>query len=132
MIIKGCIICGKKHYAKGFCNSHYNTWRAGRPLQYAICKIPHCGAEVKKYIDAQLCASHFYKSLRKKSYKKDGGKWGYKDYRKIQTKQKERCDVCGVTKNLIIHHKDKNKRNSNWDNLMTVCKSCHKTLHKKK
>ena len=128
---KWCIICGQKHYAKNFCRSHYTKWHAGRPLQCAICKIPYCGAEVRRYTDAQLCAYHFYKSLKKVIYKKDGGKWGYKDYRKIQMRQKERCDVCGVTKKLIIHHKDENKRNSNWNNLMTVCKSCHKKLHKK-
>ena len=130
MIKKHCIICNRKNYAKGFCVSHYNKLRAGRPLQSPLCKIPHCGAEVKKHLDVQLCSYHYHNPQGGKTiYKKDGGKWGYKDYRKIQLRQKERCDICAFTKKLIIHHKDGNNRNSNWDNLMTLCRKCHTDFH---
>jgi hypothetical protein len=27
-----CSICGKKHYAKGFCQFHYYRWKTNRPL----------------------------------------------------------------------------------------------------
>lgn len=68
--------------------------------------------------------------LRK--YKFDGGKWGYKDYKTIQKYKKDYCEICKQDKSLLhIHHKDSDTRNSNKDNLMTVCPKCHSKLHPK-
>jgi 5-methylcytosine-specific restriction endonuclease McrA len=45
------------------------------------------------------------------------------------------CQNCGNTKQLVIHHKDEvswhntSKPNNNLDNLVTLCRSCHTTLH---
>jgi 5-methylcytosine-specific restriction endonuclease McrA len=33
--------------------------------------------------------------------------------------------------NLVVHHKDGKKTNQNLDNLVTVCTSCHRRLHKR-
>jgi len=30
---------------------------------------------------------------------------------------------------LVVHHKDGNKYNQDPDNLVTVCRSCHRRLH---
>ena len=43
-----------------------------------------------------------------------------------------RCELCGSTKNLDIHHKDKNYNNNNLDNLQVLCRSCHMKQHKQK
>jgi 5-methylcytosine-specific restriction endonuclease McrA len=49
-----------------------------------------------------------------------------------------RCQICGNTGNLAIHHKDGNGRNllegnkkpnNNLNNLMVLCRSCHSILH---
>lgn len=39
------------------------------------------------------------------------------------------CEICGATKDLEVHHKDKNHSNNNPSNLMTVCSSCHQRVH---
>lgn len=63
--------------------------------------------------------SEFYKQ-RKKALERDGNK----------------CQSCGSTNNLHVHHKDgtgitTNKvMNNNLDNLITYCSSCHIKLHK--
>jgi 5-methylcytosine-specific restriction endonuclease McrA len=31
--------------------------------------------------------------------------------------------------NLVVHHKDGNKKNQALENLVTVCTSCHRRLH---
>ena len=46
------------------------------------------------------------------------------------------CILCGATKNLVVHHKDKKGRRSKiknniLSNLITLCKSCHIRVHKK-
>ena len=45
-----------------------------------------------------------------------------------QNKIKSSCEICGATKDLEVHHKDKNHSN-NPNNLMTVCSSCHQKVH---
>jgi hypothetical protein len=39
------------------------------------------------------------------------------------------CEICGDSKNLHTHHKDKNKHNDSLENLMVVCRQCHNSIH---
>jgi hypothetical protein len=50
-------------------------------------------------------------------------------WRARQIKQKDRCEDCGTTEKLHIHHKDKNPANNDLSNLAVLCSSCHKALH---
>lgn len=53
-----------------------------------------------------------------------------KEWVKIRNKiRKNQCERCGNNENLMVHHKDFNKRNNSLENLMTVCRSCHTTIH---
>ena len=41
------------------------------------------------------------------------------------------CVSCGViSKNLEVHHVDKNTRNNHFNNLLPLCKNCHNLLHR--
>lgn len=40
-------------------------------------------------------------------------------------KKKSKCELCGSTRNLMVHHKDGNRKNNNASNLQTLCWSCH-------
>lgn len=42
------------------------------------------------------------------------------------------CEVCGSDKNLEVHHIDENRQNNNVENLILLCKSCHKKKHIKR
>jgi hypothetical protein len=39
------------------------------------------------------------------------------------------CQKCGGTKNLEIHHLNKNKRDNRLDNLIVVCHGCHQIVY---
>lgn len=64
----------------------------------------------------------------------------YKDGATLYTKfGKTICELCGVEKkqlgtkrnrsNLLVHHLDMNRRNSDPSNLKTLCFSCHMRVH---
>lgn len=40
-----------------------------------------------------------------------------------------KCQECGVTENLDLHHQDGNPVNNDISNLMTLCDSCHTKWH---
>ena len=42
-----------------------------------------------------------------------------------------KCNSCGSTENLEIHHKDKNPKNSDIRNIELVCHNCHLKKHGK-
>lgn len=44
---------------------------------------------------------------------------------------KDKCNICGTSEKLSIHHRDRNWRNNDPSNLETLCTSCHTTLHHK-
>ena len=41
------------------------------------------------------------------------------------------CEICGYNKIEIlhVHHKDRNRRNNNLDNLKLICPNCHYEEH---
>ena len=41
---------------------------------------------------------------------------------------RHKCDKCGYSY-LEIHHIDKNPKNNNFDNLITLCRECHRNVH---
>ena len=52
-----------------------------------------------------------------------------KSYRKKMHEQRERCEHCGSAINLDLHHKDFQKTNHDPNNLLLLCRSCHKKVH---
>ena len=54
--------------------------------------------------------------------------------RKIKTRDNYTCQSCLCvfdSASLDVHHKDRDKYNNEDDNLITLCKSCHKAVHGK-
>ena len=41
------------------------------------------------------------------------------------------CQVCNSQKDLVVHHRDGNRLNNNLVNLITLCRGCHPTIHRK-
>lgn len=57
---------------------------------------------------------------------------GIQSYRKLARKVlPNKCDICGSTENLIVHHIDGNRRNNpaNGSNWRILCRRCHQVLH---
>lgn len=52
--------------------------------------------------------------------------------KEVREKYKNRCDVCGRTNPLEIHHKNMNPRNNALSNLRLLCPTHHTLEHQKK
>jgi 5-methylcytosine-specific restriction endonuclease McrA len=55
----------------------------------------------------------------------------------IRARDNQECQLCYRTYNaksfqFVIHHIDKNPFNENSDNLILLCRSCHRRIHSKK
>ena len=50
------------------------------------------------------------------------------NYLKVLVRDKGRCRNCGGEVNIEVHHRDRNRRNNNMNNLRMLCKSCHRTI----
>jgi len=52
------------------------------------------------------------------------------NYRKIAFENHgEKCVLCGADENIQVHHIDGDHANSDPENLMPVCNSCHGKIH---
>lgn len=49
--------------------------------------------------------------------------------KRLASLRKPSCEFCGTSEGLSTHHKDRNWRNNAPLNLMTLCSSCHTSLH---
>ena len=63
-------------------------------------------------------------------------KTGEKRYRQylIRSGRSSRCEGCGFNdgfgRRTHVHHKDRNRKNNNLDNLQVLCTDCHANEHK--
>lgn len=39
------------------------------------------------------------------------------------------CEFCNSNTEIVVHHKDLDKRNNKIDNFITLCSSCHSKIH---
>lgn len=49
--------------------------------------------------------------------------------RSIRERDRYTCQMCGKEPSIVCHHIDYDKKNSNPDNLVTLCQSCHGRTH---
>lgn len=49
--------------------------------------------------------------------------------KRVYEYKKDKCELCGRTYRLEIHHKDKNRKNNKPENLITLCNYCHARTH---
>ena len=146
-----CLKCGKEHNNKKFCSNscrtiYYNGLKdiSGKNNPNYIdgrkCnnRCLDCGKRIsQKSTRCSICSTigknnpNYQGGLKLNPYSSDFGKplkrW-------IRERDNYTCQECGIKeseldRNLDIHHIDRDKQNSNPDNLISLCNKCHGTLH---
>lgn len=64
-----------------------------------------------------------------KSLEKYGKDWTKELKQKVRKRDEFKCQKCKRKKDLVVHHKDFNKKNNKINNLRVLCRSCHIKLH---
>lgn len=150
MLIVSCKICTKKFSVKP---SHAkNGWGI-----YCSKKCNYLGQRTGRFFACHTCGKPVYKSLKDQSRSKSGKffcdkacqtKWrnsifagenhsnwkgGQSVYRDIlrRAKIERTCAKCkiGDTRVLIVHNRDRNRKNNSVSNLMWLCHNCHFLVH---
>jgi len=128
--IQICIICQKSHTERHpsinpkYCSREcYFKSKIGVPSKLKGRKSPNSGNRTER---AKGEKSHLWKGGIDTNYP---GEFRRKLRYLIKERDGFKCSKCGSNERLIVHHKDKNKKNSSLDNLITMCKICHGRLH---
>lgn len=102
----------------------------GELFEFRSCKKERC----------DKCAQERRRKQARMAYSPDGSKIGYNQkgennnnyvnglgtYRQYRG---TKCERCGSTLYLCVHHRDRNRQNNNPENLETLCKRCHQKEH---
>jgi hypothetical protein len=95
-------------------------------MKFKICVICH-----KKYSwrdsRGKTCSFDCYRILQSKLKMGEKNPRFNNGWRQYVNKLKhiKKCQICGNDKELEIHHKDKNIRNNDINNLIKLCRRCH-------
>lgn len=145
--------CGRKHYAKGLCWTHYVQVqvykRSAAPIKpynntgvELICSVEGCNKVAHAH---GLCPTHnvrlkkhgdvnIVKTRGRKRTTGTGSEYPnhslLKKNRLIKLKMNPICEYCGELKSKLTHHRDGTKTNHSIPNLMALCgRSCHVKVH---
>jgi len=88
------------------------------------CTAYHKRTYVRKGYNQKGKNNNFYKKVEGRR-----AEWKYAKYRKNYC---EHCSSDGAGSRLVVHHKDENPTNNILVNLITLCDSCHKYVHRGK
>ncbi len=62
---------------------------------------------------------------------KSSASYNRKVYTKLSKLFLQKCVLCGVKENLLVHHIDGNTFNNSLKNLSILCKGCHNKVHQR-
>lgn len=116
-------ICGKEVVVTS------NALTSGGTKSCGCLQREKAAIRMKQFGKAQRGEKHpFWKGGIKAAYPADI--WTAHFTTKIRKRDGYSCRICGVNRiGLDIHHIDENKDNCNENNLITLCRKCHKNVH---
>jgi len=88
-----------------------------------IWKQPATLRRYEKHFCNRKCQVEFYHNDRHPQWKGGCAPYSYRQF------LKEKCERCPSKISLLIHHKDKDRKNNTPKNLETLCLSCHQKKH---
>lgn len=123
-----CKKCNGKILGQKQTGQNNHMWKGGKP------KCLSCGKSIAH--NANYCNQCYQKKLKGKNnpnwrggiaYLPYSSEWSEELKSKIRERDNYTCMICGKIEKigLSVHHIDYDKLNCKFDNLITLCKSCH-------
>jgi 5-methylcytosine-specific restriction endonuclease McrA len=90
---------------------------------------PYCQKEFETEYVTKIYCSKKHQKYAKQSRRT--GK-GIKGIKANYPEKCKKCEVCGLDEweILVLHHRDRNPKNKNINNLQVLCPNCHTRIHK--
>ncbi|OQB68611.1 MAG: hypothetical protein BWX92_03916 [Deltaproteobacteria bacterium ADurb.Bin135] len=133
-----CVVCGKEFRARKAYNSgnlYRETCSDECLFEYKSQRSKEGWTEERKQHQSELFTgrdmSGWNMAKGEGNYSWKGG-YSSRTYRRIAFEElgmEKVCEVCGTTKGLAIHHRDRDRTNNTRENLMVMCRSCHTKHH---
>ncbi|OGD56953.1 hypothetical protein A2V71_03110 [Candidatus Berkelbacteria bacterium RBG_13_40_8] len=146
-----CKICKKDFYAKprhlkiGWSKYCSISCRTKSQFKGIYLKCDYCGKSIyrspgelkqsssKKYFCNRSCHCAWENKNKRNSENSPNWNGGETIYRAImdRTEVKKECVKCKIKDErlLVVHHKDRNRKNNGIDNLEYLCRNCHYLMH---
>lgn len=146
-----CLICSTEFYVKPshrlkgwgkYCSAACRTQSQfkGKNVNCFICnkQIYRSPKDLRssnsgKYFCSKTCQTIWRNTILYSGENHINWKYGESAYRRIlkSTGTEQMCMLCKTNdiRILIVHHKDKNRRNNNIMNLIWLCHNCHYLVH---
>ena len=121
--------CNKAKYCSRLCYHRSQKGKGSKEYECANCHKKFMGSPSKRY---KFCTP----KCRGK-YKRNPETYiNFSDVRKAWKCRGwiKKCQICGYDKeiNLLgLHHKDRNRKNQQKENIMILCPMCHSSIHHK-
>lgn len=147
-----CLICNDKFYIKPsyqkkgwgkYCSIKCRTRSQikGKKVNCYICdkQIYRAPKQLKssesgKFFCSKSCQTIWRNKILYSGENHSNWTFGESAYRRIlrASNKKQVCGVCQTvdTRILIVHHKDKNRKNNKVENLTWLCHNCHYLVHR--
>lgn len=110
IVVKTCVMCGKSFRP-------YDIATYGNRGERQTCS-DSCASALRK-----VCHKDFYLSPKRRV----SASYGLQAANRLGIEKV--CSICGTTENIHIHHKDRDRRNNEKENLMPLCRTCHDKYH---
>ena len=151
MVVKRCVICGNNirvkeaHVKRGW--GKYCSKKCQAVAQHRGKWVPcgYCGKSIyrtprdfrksrsKKFFCSVGCHCSWENENRRCGENAPNWVAGHNVYRRLMVRHgiEKRCYRCGHRDErvLVVHHRDRNRRNNNIENLGWLCRNCHCIEH---
>ena len=92
-------------------------------------KIRKRNKEKDKIYSKRYYEKNIEREREKRRIKRYEQKYGMKEKEYRQFLQIAKCEVCRIETPLVMHHKDRNRKNNKKENFMVLCRNCHWNIH---
>src|SRR5690242_19850538 len=97
---------------------------------YSQCKI--CGTNEIRHKAHGLCKrcdANLWTKDHAKARKQNRDRLRFAGLREQFLEANPNCQICQSTDNLLVHHRNGNRKQNRNDNFATLCRSCHSKVH---
>jgi 5-methylcytosine-specific restriction endonuclease McrA len=126
-MIKICKNCGEAFKVNGKRTLYCSSKCMHKDIKHDYSKGKHW--KLSKETRQKMSRKNNHAYIDGRSKKPYGSGWTKVLKDKVKERDNYKCQNCGISDDLVVHHIDNDKHNNKINNLITLCRSCHTIRH---